>query len=136
LSREVASKKKKTIAAHNLPVSRLLTALLITKLKNKSNFKIGVAAKCRGVVECQTCHKQASLHVFHRTVSQMKPHVSPLINDQLETTNQQATSQDEGKQYLRMVKVILQDAMESPIFICEMAPLDSNDPCHDRIHPM
>jgi hypothetical protein len=47
-----------------------------------------------------------------------------------ENTNQQATP-EEVKQYLSMVKGRLQDAMESPIFICGMAPLDSDDPCHD-----
>jgi hypothetical protein len=49
--------RKKVAAPKNLPASRTPTASLITKLKNKSNFKIGVAWKCRGVVECQTCHK-------------------------------------------------------------------------------
>ena len=32
---------------------------------------------------------------------------------------------------MSMVKGRLQDAIESPIFICGMAPLDPNDHCHD-----
>ncbi len=32
---------------------------------------------------------------------------------------------------MSMVKGRLQDAIESPIFICGMAPLDPDDPCHE-----
>jgi len=52
-----ATRKKKVVATNHLPGSRVSYAPLIAKLKNKSNLKIGVATKCRGVVECQTCNK-------------------------------------------------------------------------------
>ncbi len=54
-----ATRKKKTTIRQQimLRVASLSTAPSITKLKNKSNFKIGVAAKVRGVVECNNCRK-------------------------------------------------------------------------------
>ena len=33
-----------------------------------------------------------------------------------------------------MAEDMLLDAMESTIFMCGMAPLDSDDPCHDNFH--
>jgi len=59
----------------------------------------------------------------------MRPHVALLYNDELE--NSPATFHEVLQQYLSMIKGRLQDAMESPIFICGMAFLDSDDPCHE-----
>ena len=47
----VATRQKNTAARVQLPTARLPTTLLITKLKNKSNFKVGHAKKIRGVQE-------------------------------------------------------------------------------------
>ena len=56
-SSRVAPKKKKTIAIQHLGASRCALAPNIFKLKNKSNFKIGIASKVRGVVGCIYCMK-------------------------------------------------------------------------------
>jgi hypothetical protein len=42
-------------ARRQLSTSRVAQGPIITKLKNKSNFKIGVAAKVRGVVQRKNC---------------------------------------------------------------------------------
>jgi hypothetical protein len=52
-----ADREKKKAASRQLSTSRVAQGPIITKLKNKSNFKIGVATKVRGVVECKNCHK-------------------------------------------------------------------------------
>jgi hypothetical protein len=60
-----ATRKKKASIREQLPSSRRRVfpfAMNITKLKNKSDFKIGVATKVRGVVECNNC-KRVSLHL-------------------------------------------------------------------------
>ena len=38
---------------------------------------------------------------------------------------------EEVRQYMAMARGKLQDATESPIYICGMAPLDPDDPCFD-----
>ncbi len=115
-----ASKKKKIAASFQVPSSRISTATPIAKLKNRTNFKIGVAAKVRGVVECNTCHKPRCIYSL-AAVSQMKPpppHEAP-------------PSTQELKHYQALAKGRLDDAVESHIFICGMAPLDSDEPFHD-----
>ena len=82
-----ATRKKKVVATNHLPGSRVYVsnAPLIAKLKNKSNFKIGVATKCRGVVECQTCNKPRCIF-SQKAVSQMKPPISTPCNDHIQTS--------------------------------------------------
>ena len=58
----------------------------------------------------------------------MKPLISTPCNDHIQTST---VTSEEVKQYVSMVKGRLQVAIESPIFICGMAPLDPNDPCHE-----
>ena len=41
---------------------------------------------------------------------------------------------DEVQKYNAMAKVRLLDAMEATIFMCGMAPLNSDDPCHAIHH--
>jgi hypothetical protein len=67
-------RRKKPNAIQKLIASRLSSPMLITRLKKKFNFKMGVAAKVRGVVECKNVY-EASLHllldglVLHETSS-------------------------------------------------------------------
>ena len=98
-------------------------------LKNRTNFKIGVAAKVRGVVECNTCQKPRCIYSL-AAVSQMKP-PPPQHNYLNDQRDEAPPSAQEVKQYHALAKGRLDDAVESPIFICGMAPLHSDDPFHD-----
>ena len=101
--------------------------MLITKLKNKSNFKVGIASKVRGVVECKNCQKPRCIF-SHFSVSHMRvPLPLPVDGEEGEATH----PMDNVHQYQAQAKARLIDAMMSPIFMCGMAPLDSDDPFYD-----
>jgi hypothetical protein len=74
-----ATRKKKASIREQLPSSRLRvfpSAMNITKLKNKSDFKIGVAAKVRGVVECNNCKKPRCIY-SSSALSHIQPPLPP-----------------------------------------------------------
>jgi hypothetical protein len=118
----VSAKKKKYVAAQQLGASRCALDPNISKLKNKSYFKIDVASKARGVVGCINCMKPRCIYSLS-AVSQMKAPLPPPNSDNVSTG---ATSQE----YISFVKERLVDAMDSTIFSCGMAPLDPDDPCY------
>ena len=96
----------------------------IIKLKNKSDFKIDILARVRGVVDCKDCLKPRCIY-FLSPLSHMKPPLSPTIEGStdgiaLTTSN-----------YRTMARDRLRDAMESAIFVCDMAPLDPDDPFYN-----
>jgi len=107
----------------------LSTAPSITKLKNKPNFKIEVAAKVRGVVDCNNCRKPRCIY-SHAVVSLIKPPLNTPNNLNCQRDKTPPTTED-VHQYQAMAKGRLIDATESTIFICGMAPLDPDDPFHD-----
>jgi hypothetical protein len=101
------AKRRKTSASRQLSASRLAQGPIITKLKNMSNFKIGVAQKVPGVVECNNCHKPRCIYSNSAT-SQMKPPLPPPSNE--DTTSEPVTSQH-VQEYRALVKDMLHDAM-------------------------
>jgi len=86
----LVARQRKTTTNRQLPSSRVVSGPIITKLKNKSNFKIGVAFKVRGVVECRNCHKPRCIY-SHSAISQMKPPVQPPSLDDI--SNEPVTPQ-------------------------------------------
>ena len=80
----VAAKKKKTIAAQHFGASRWALAPKILKPKNKSNFKIGIASKVRGVVGCINCMKPRCIYSLS-AVSRMKSPLPPPDSDNVST---------------------------------------------------
>ena len=76
-------RKKKTSIREQLPSSRLevfpSAMNITTKLKKKSDFKIGVASKVRGVMECNNYKKPHCIY-SSSAVSHIKPPLS-LPND-------------------------------------------------------
>ena len=75
------TRQRKITTRRQLSSSRLAQGPIITKLKNKSDFKIGVAQKVRGVMECMNCHKSRCIY-SHSAISQMKrPLPPPSIDD-------------------------------------------------------
>jgi len=124
--RDVA-KQRKTTTSQQLPASRVAQGPIITNLKNKSNFKIGVALKVQGVVECNRCHKP--LCIYSRSaISRMKP---PLPPPSLDDTPSEPLTSQQVNDCQAMVKDMLNDAVESTIFMCGMVALDLDDPCYD-----
>ncbi len=101
--------------------------MLIIKLKNKSNFKVGIAMKVRGVVESKTCHK--SRYIFSTLfVSHMRPpQPLPVNGEEVEAPR----TMQGVPQYQALAKARLIDAMVSPFFMCGMSPLDSDDPFYN-----
>ena len=122
------NKKKKSSATLQLNIARSL-ALNITKQRNKSNFKIGVATKVRGVVVCNNCRKPRCIYSLS-AVSHMKPLLRPSSSNDTSTKCPVATYR-EVQEYVAMAKGRLNDAIDSPIFIRGMPPLDPDDPCYD-----
>jgi hypothetical protein len=113
----VASKKKQIVDRLQVPSSRTSIATIITKLKNKTNFKIGVASKDRGVVECNTCQKPRCIYSLP-AVSCMKPPL-PQPNDLNDQRDEALPSVQDIKQYQTLATGrLLADAVESPIFLC------------------
>jgi len=126
-----ANIKKKIVARQQVPSSRvtsLSTAPNITKLKKKTNFKIGVAAKVRGVVGCNNCKKSRCIY-SHAAVSLIKPPLPP--NDLNDQRDEAPLTTQKVKPYQAMAKGRLDDAIESTHFLCGMAPSDPDDPLHD-----
>jgi hypothetical protein len=50
----------------------------------------------------------------------------------VDITSEVPATHEEVQKYMAMAKGMLIDAMESTIFICNMAPLDHDDPCSNR----
>ena len=127
LRKEAAAKKKQANERSQLGSSRVVQTIAqnITKLKNKTDFKIASASRVRGYVVCNNCARPRCIYSQH-VVSHLKP---SLLED-----GQDNTSADEVKKYRAMAKDRLLDAMESAIFMCGMAPLDPDDPCYAIFH--
>ena len=128
LLRAVADTKKKQARQRSqLGSARVTysTAPNITKLKNKSSFKIASATRVRGSVVCNNCIRPRCIY-SQNALTTMKP---PLPQESMGSA-----SIDEVQKYRVMAKDRLLNAMESTIYMCEMAPLDSDDPCHDIFH--
>jgi hypothetical protein len=120
-----AKRKEARIVASRLAPSRVTNTLSsVTKLKNRSNFKIAAATRVRGVVVCNTCFRPRCIYSQYAVVH-MKPPLEE--NDQDPAT----PTSKEVKQYKAFAKDRLDDATESLIYMCGMAPLDPDDPCFD-----
>jgi hypothetical protein len=124
----VAQKKKANDRA--IRGSRFASSINVTKLKNKASFKIGIASKVRGVVQCNNCSKPRCIYSLS-ALSHMRPPPPPLNPDNATTLEAPPVTPEEVRQYMAMARGKLQDALESPIYICGMAPLDLDDPCYE-----
>ena len=125
-----AARKMHATMTRQLPLSRVASGPIITKLKNRSNFKIGVSCKVRGVVECLNCHKPRCIY-SQAAISQMIPPLLPPGPD--DTPSEPITSQ-QVHLYRAMVKDRLHDAMHSTIYMCGMVALDQDDPRYEVFH--
>jgi hypothetical protein len=77
----VTSRQRQAATTRQLPFSRVAFGPIITKLKNRSSFKISVSFKVHDVVECNNCHKPRC--IFSSTsVSHMSPSLPPLDDDE------------------------------------------------------
>jgi hypothetical protein len=126
--RAAARKKKTQAATRPLPSSRFASDLCVTKLKNITSFPIGIAARVRGVAECNNCSKPRCIYSL-AAWTQMKP--PPRHSTDNHTTSEVPCTNEEVHQYMTMAKGTLIDAMESSISICDMAPSDHDDPCYN-----
>ena len=127
-----AAKQRKAVTTRGLPLppSRVVSGPIITKLKNRPNFKIGVSYKVRGVVECKNCHKPHCIY-SHAAISQMNP---PLPPPTLDDTQSEPVTAREVQEFRAMLKDKLHDATESDIYMCGMTALNHDDPCYDMFH--
>jgi hypothetical protein len=128
-----AAKKKAALAASKTGAARLTSSMAynITKLKNKTAFKIGISNRVRGVVACKDCHKPRCIYSLS-ALSHMKPPLPQATQGNVDDIV--LAPAHELHMYRTMARDRLHDAMESPIFVCGMAPLDPDDPCYDVFH--
>ncbi len=129
-AKRVAATQNKKAADQFMRGSRFTSAIVVMKLKNKASFKIGVATKVRGVVECNQCSKPRCIYSQY-ALSNMRPPLPRLDPDNDTTTESPTDTAEEVRHYIAMAREKLEDAMESPIYICGMAPLDPYDSCFD-----
>ena len=101
----------------------------ITKIKNKTAFKIVSAARVLGVVDCKSCLKPRCIYSLS-ALSQMKPPPPPIIPNNHDNT-MPPVIKEEIKSYRAVAKDMLRDAMESTIFVCGIKPLGHDDPMYD-----
>jgi hypothetical protein len=125
-----AATQKKKATGQAMLGSRFTSTIVVTKLKNKASFMIGVATKVRGVVECNQCAKPRCIY-SQSALSNMRPPLPRLGHDNATTTESQTDTTEEVRHYIAMVRGKLEDAMESPIYSCGMALLDPDDPCFE-----
>ena len=109
----VTSRQRQAATTRQLPFSRVAFGPIITKLKNTSNFKIGVSFKVRGVVECNNCHKPRCIYSLE-AISKMNP---PLPPQSLDDTPSEPITSQQLYQYRAIAKDRLQDAMEYAIYM-------------------
>ena len=102
----------------------------ITKLKNKTAFNIASAGRVRGVVDCKSCMKPRCIYSLS-ALSQIKPPPPFDIRDNLDIDTITPMTKKEIHKCRVLAKDKLHDAMESPIFVCGMTPLDSDDSMYD-----
>jgi hypothetical protein len=123
-----AATKKEAVARSKLGAVRVATTLShnITKLKNKTAFKIAIAARVRGVMDCKSCLKPRCIY-SQSDVSQMKPTLLLVTSDNPSNIIPRMRK-EEMQAYRFVAKDMLHDATESPIFICGMITLDPDDP--------
>jgi hypothetical protein len=126
-----AAKKREAVARSKLGAARVVITLShnITKMKNKTAFKIAIAARVRGVVECKSYLKRRCIQ-SQSAVSQIKP-PSPLVTLDSLANIIPSMTKEEIQAYRVVAKNRLHDATESPIFICGMAALDYDDPFYN-----
>jgi hypothetical protein len=86
----VVAREKKAASSRYLATSRVAQGTVTTKREIKSNFKIGVAVKVHGVVECKNCHKPHCIY-SQLAISQTNPPLPPPSLD--DTPSEQLTSQ-------------------------------------------
>jgi hypothetical protein len=103
----VVDREKKKVASRQIPTSEVAQDPIITKLKNKSNFKIGVATKVRGVVKGKNCHKPRCIF-SQSAISEMQ---LPLLPRSLEKTPSEPPTPHQMHEYRAMFKDKLHDAM-------------------------
>jgi hypothetical protein len=101
----------------------------ITKLKNKTAFKIASPSRFRGVVDCKSCLKPRRFYSYS-ALSQMKLFPSHVIPDNNDNTIPSMT-REETNTYRDVAKDRFLDTMESPNFVCGIVPLDFDDPMYD-----
>ena len=84
-----AKRKEASIAASRLAPSRVTNTLTsITKLKNRSNFKMAAATRVRGVVSCNTCFRPRCIYSQYAVVH-MKPPLEENIQDPATPTSEE-----------------------------------------------
>jgi hypothetical protein len=103
----------------------------ITKLKNRNNFKIVSLDRARGVVVCKDCLTPRCIY-FLNAISNTKPSLPPTTEGN--NVDIILTTCIEIQNYRAMAQDRLHDAMESPIFVCGMAPMDQYDPLYVVFH--
>jgi len=92
-------------------------------------FKITHINRVRGAVVCNNCPRPRCIY-SESDVSRMRPPPPPL-DPETAPDNTHAITEAEVKRYRALAKDRLLDAIESAIFLCGMAPLDPDEPCHN-----